>query len=139
MNGNGERSVLELTMMHLWKRRPLQMETLTFKVFKTLSKSGQPVKNALKSVSKSQNQKNPKELKKNGAEKKCRSLLIFLTSTNRSTGPHPIDRLVNVVNDIDFPTFVHFFILRSSPCHFQFKSPIFLCPMLKEFLFLVKI
>ena len=111
MNGNGERSVLELTMMHLWKRRPLQMETLTFKVFKTLSKSGQPVKNALKSVSRSQNQKNPKESEENGAEKKCRSLLIFLTSTNRSTGPHPIDRLVNVVNDFDFPIFVHFFIL----------------------------
>ena len=61
MNENGEGFVLELIVTHLRKRRPPKMETLAFKVFKTLPKSEQSVQNALKSISRSLNQKNPKE------------------------------------------------------------------------------
>ena len=62
-------------MTHLRKRRPPKKETLAFKVFKTLLKAGQSVQNALKSVFRSQNQKNPKELEENGAEKRVREPL----------------------------------------------------------------
>ena len=70
-NENGEKSMHELTMTHLRKRRPPKTETLAFKVFKTLPKSGQSVQNTLKSVSRNQNQKNPKESEENGVEKRA--------------------------------------------------------------------
>ena len=43
------------------EEKTTKTETLAFKFFKTLPKSGQSIQNTLKSVSKSQNQKNPEE------------------------------------------------------------------------------
>ena len=124
MNENGNGSVLELIVMHWWKRKRPKMETLAFKVFKTLPKSNQLVRNALKLVSRSQNKKNPEEWRRTMQKKKYGSLLKFPTLTNWSIGWGSINRLVNAVNDFDFPIFAHFFILWS-PYPFQLNSPIF--------------
>ena len=72
---NGEGTMLKLTMTGLWKRIPPITETLAFKVFKTLPKLSQLVQNALKSVSKSQNQKNPEETEENGIENEAQESL----------------------------------------------------------------
>ena len=45
---------------------------------------------------------------------------------NWSTGPSPIDRLVNTVNDLTFQLLYIFSFFLSSPYHFQLKSPFFM-------------
>ena len=66
---------------------------------------------------------------------KCKSLFKSLVLMNQSIGPGSVNRLVNEVNGL---TFVHVLISWSSLCLFQLKSPIFLCPMPREFWFLVE-
>ena len=124
--------VLELTVKHLRKRRPPKMETLAFKVFKTLPKSSQSVQNALKSISKSQNQKNPEESEEKGAEKRTRETLnipkprqtgrpVLIHSTVWST------RLM--ILTFQFLTLFYFVILF---LHFLVEIPNFLCPIPRE-------
>ena len=54
---------------------------------------------------------------------------VLVRSIVWSTGLGPVDRLVNVVNDLTFFSFfflfAHFLNFLSSSCPFQLKSPIF--------------
>ena len=76
------------------------------------------------------------ELEEMGEKLKRRRVFKSLASTNRSTGPGLVDRLVNAINAVNFSTFVHFLVLWSSSCHFQLKSPNFDAQLPREFWFL---
>ena len=103
---------LKLTVTH-WRRRSCpKSKTLAFKnQFEALNLLQWPQKSLLEN----RISKTLKELDEMSGKIKCMSLFKSPASTNRSTGPSPIDCLVNVVN---FSTFVHFLISWSSSCPF---------------------
>ena len=63
-----------------------------------------------------------------------RSLFKSLVLTNRSTGPGPVNYLVNVVNGFDFSYFVHFLIFFILPLTFSVENPNFFMTNAKKIL-----
>lgn len=101
-------------------------ETLASNLDENSIQSLQSIQTSLKIVSKSQNVKIPEEM----VEKLKRgSHLKTLIPTNQSTGPGPVNHLVNAINDLTFPNFHVFphFVILSLP--FSVKILNLLCPM----------
>ena len=82
----------------------------------------QLIQNALKLVSKSQNQRNREEMEENGA--KIEALESLKNPKSRQTSRSVwSDWLLG--QRFDFSIFAYFLILWSSSCHFQLKFQIF--------------
>ena len=114
--------------MRKWRRNGVEADCDTReeeKATRIRNSSLQSIKNALKSVSRSQNQRNPKEMEENSAETEVRESLKTPNLDEPINRSWSVDCLVNAVNVLNIQIFVLFLIFLSFLLPFSIEIPNF--------------